>query len=181
MKVNVNVTTRHLNNRNRSTQLRKYALKKFPRIEKYMKTDYEPSEIKLILATEKFRNIAEIIVTDGNYKTTATVIDEDHFASIDKVVDIVIKQLRRNLDKVTSEKRRSLRNQKTQIHDKQDKKLNHKITVEKLPLKPMSISEARLQLSVSPYKFVAFRNSKENGEINIMYKNKNNSVSLIRP
>ena len=110
MKVKVNVTTRHLNDRNRSNRLRDYAEKKFPRVEKYMNVDYEPSEIKLILETEKFRNIAEIIVNDGSFKTTATVIDEDHFAAIDKVIDIVIKQLRRNQDKLTSTKRRSFRN-----------------------------------------------------------------------
>ena len=181
MKVKVNVTTRHLNDRNKSNQLREYALKKFPRIEKYMDVDYEPSEIKLILATEKFRNIAEIMVNDGSFKTTATVIDEDYFAAIDKVIDMVIKQLRRNLDRLTSSKRRNPRNSKLKSHHKQGKGTLSKITVEKLPLKPMSVPEARLQLDISLDGFVVFRNSEENGEVNVLYRNKNAALILMKP
>ena len=180
MNVKVNVTTRHLNDRNKSNRLREYALKKFPRVEKYMNVNHEPSEIKLILETEKFRNIAEIIVNDGSFKTTATVIDEDHLAAIDKVVDIVIKQLRRNLDKLTSTKRRSLRNSKLKTQTKQEEEIPKKITEEKLPLKPMSITEARLQLDISNDNFVAFRNS-ENGEMNVLYRNNNSALKLIKP
>lgn len=180
MKIKVNVTTRHLNDRYKSNRLREYALKKFPRVEKYMNVDHEPSEIKLILESEKFRNIAEIIVNDGSYKTTATVIDEDHFAAIDKVVDIVIKQLRRNLDKLTSTKRRNQRNSKIKSLNKQEEKLSKRITEEKLPLKPMSITEARLQLDISSDNFVVFRNS-ENGEMNVLYRNKNAALKLIKP
>ncbi|MGI9534889.1 MAG: ribosome hibernation promotion factor [Thermodesulfobacteriota bacterium] len=180
MKVKVNVTTRHLNDRNKSNRLREYALKKFPRIERYMNVEHEPSEIKLILESEKFRNIAEIIVNDGSYKTTATVIEEDHLAAIDKVTDIVIKQLRRNLDKLTSTKRRSLRNSKIKSQNKHDEKLSNKISEQKLPLKPMSLAEARLQLDISKDKFVVFRNS-ENDEMNVLYRNKNSSLILIKP
>jgi len=180
MKVKVNVTTRHLNDRNKSYQLREYALKKFPRVEKYMNVDHEPSEIKLILETEKFRNIAEIIVNDGTFKSTATVIDEDHFAAIDKVVDILIKQLRRNMDKLTSTKRRNNRSSKLKNQNKKNQKLINKITEQKLPLKPMSVSEARLQLDVATDKFVAFRNS-ENGEMNVLYRDKNAALILLKP
>jgi len=181
MKVKVNVTTRHLDDRNRANQLRKYAMKKLPRVERYMNVDYEPSDIKLILETENFRNIAEIIVNDGNFKTTATVIDEDHFSSIDKVVDIVIKQLRRNQDKVTSGKRRSLRNQKIKNRSEQERQDFSKITVKKLPLKPMSITEARLQLDIVSNNFVAFRNSEENGTVNVLYKDKKSEIFLLKP
>ena len=180
MKVKVNVTTRHLNDRNKSNRLRNYAEKKFPRVEKYMNIDHEPSEIKLILETEKFRNIAEIIVNDGSFKTTATVIDEDHFAAIDKVVDIVIKQLRRNQDKITSTKRRSLRNSKIKNQNKDEENFSSKISEEKLPLKPMSVTEARLQLDISTDNFVVFRNT-ENGEMNVLYRNKNAALILIKP
>ena len=181
MKVKVNVTTRHLDDRNRSAQLRKYAMKKLPRVERYMKVDYEPSDIKLMLETENFRNIAEIMVNDGNFKATATVIDEDHFASIDKVIDIVIKQLRRNQDKVTSGRRRSLRSQKIKSRSEQERQFLSKITPKKLPLKPMSLSEARLQLDISTDNFVAFRNSEESGEINVLYKDKKADLFLLKP
>ena len=180
MNVKVNVTTRRLNDRNKSHRLREYALKKFPRVEKYMNVDHEPSEIKLVLESEKLSNIAEIMVNDGSFYTTATISDEDHFAAIDKVVDIVIKQLRRNHDKQNSNKRRSAQNIKLISTGKQKQKSSEKISEEILPLKPMSVKEASLQLDISDNDFVAFRNS-ENGEMNVLYRDNNAALILLKP
>ena len=95
----VHITTRHLNDRNKSRKVREYAQKKISRIERYMHTKHDPTEIKLIIEAEKRNNIAEIIINDGDFQTTASVADKDHFAAIDKVVDRIIKQLKRNWEK----------------------------------------------------------------------------------
>ena len=176
----VNITTRHLNDRNKSRKVREYAEKKIPRIEKYMHSDHEPTEIKLIFEAEKRNNIAEILVNDGNFKTTASVIDEDQFAAIDKVVDRVIKQLRRNWDKISSSKRKHIKSGSLKVNSIGSGKNREKLTEEKLPLKPMSLEEAKLQLKISPNKFIAFRNSK-NGEFNVLYRNNNSDLKLIVP
>ena len=55
-----------------------------------------------------------------------------------------------------------------------------KINVEKLPLKPMSLEEARLQLEISNDKFIIFRNI-ENEEMNVLYQNSNSDLKLVRP
>lgn len=175
----VNITTRHLNDRNKSRKLRQYAEKKIPRIEKYMHSDHEPTEIKLIFETEKRNNIAEILVNNGNFQTTASVIDDDHYAAIDKVVDRVIKQLKRNSEKISSSKRKHLKSG-NKINAAKSGETLEKVTEEKVPLKPMSIDEAKLQLQISPYKFIAFRNS-ANGELNILYRNNNSDLRLITP
>ncbi len=174
----VNITTRHLNDRNRSKRLREYAQKKIPRIERYMHTNHDPTEIKLIFEAEKRNNIAEIIVHDGDFQTTASVVDEDHFAAIDKVVDRIIKQLKRNWEKRTSSKRKHLKANSLKTASVKSKEKTEKITVEQLPLKPMSVEEANLQLKISPLKFIAFRNS-ENGEMNVIYRNKDSELKLI--
>ena len=176
----VNITTRHLNDRYKSKKVREYAEKKIPRIEKYMHSDHEPTEIKLIFEAEKRNNIAEILVNDGNFQTTASVIDEDHFAAIDKVVDRVIKQLRRNWDKISSSKRKHLKSGNHKINSVKSETPQEKISEEKLPLKPMSLDEAKLQLKISPYKFIAFRNSAD-GEFNVLYRNNNSDLKLITP
>lgn len=176
----VNITTRHLNDRNRSKRLREYAQKKIPRIERYMHTKHDPTEIKLIFEAEKRNNIAEIIVNDGNFQTTASVVDEDHFAAIDKVVDRIIKQLKRNWEKKTSSKRKHQKANSLKTTSVKNRNRTEKIEEERLALKPMSVEEANLQLKISPLKFIAFRNS-DNGEMNVIYRNKNSELKLIVP
>ena len=176
----VNITTRHLNDRNRSRKLREYAQKKIPRIERYMRTKHDPTEIKLIFEAEKRNNIAEIIIYDGNFQTTASVVDEDHFAAIDKVVDRIIKQLRRNWDKQSSSKRKHLKTNLLSPAQAENKEKSERAIKEKLVLKPMSLEEAKLQLKITPLKFIAFRNS-DNGEMNVLYRNSNSELKLIVP
>ena len=179
MSIKIDITTRHLNNRAKSKEIREYALRKIPRIEKYMYVEHEPSEIRLILESEKVNKKAEVIVNDGRYKNTASVVDEDHFAAIDKVIDTVIKQLRRNHDKISSSKRRIQKGTKV-ISNNRSRSKTKKINVEKLPLKPMSLEEARLQLEISSDKFIIFRNI-ENEEMNVLYQNSNSDLKLVRP
>jgi len=176
----INITTRHLNDRNRSKKLREYAQKKIPKIERYMHTKHDPTEIKLIFEAEKRNNIAEIIVNDGDFQTTASVVDEDHFAAIDKVIDRIVKQLKRNWEKRTSSKRKHLKTNSIKSSTIKSKNKPEIVTDEKLPLKPMSVEEAILQLKISAFKFIAFRNS-ENGEMNVLYRNSNFALKLIVP
>jgi len=174
------ITTRHLNDRNRSKKVREYAQKKIPRIERYMHTNHDPTEIKLIFEAEKRNNIAEIIINDGDFQTTASVIDEDQFAAIDKVVDRIIKQLKRNWEKRSTSKRKHLRTNSKKNTPIKSKNKSENISNEKLPLKPMSLEEANLQLKISTLKFIAFRNS-DNGDMNVLYRNKNSELKLILP
>lgn len=176
----VNITTRHLNDRNKSKKLREYAQKKLPKIEKHMHTKHDPTEIKLIFEADKRNNIAEIIVHDGNFQTTASVVDEDHFAAIDKVVDRIIKQLKRNWEKKSTSKRKHLKVNLQNTTQEKTKNRSEKVTDEKLPLKPMSVEEAKLQLKVTKLKFIAFRNS-DNGDMNVLYRNINSALKLIVP
>lgn len=176
----VNITTRHLNDRNKSKKLREYAQKKISRIERYMHTKHDPTEIKLIFEAEKRNNIAEIIINDGDFQTTASVVDDDHFAAIDRVIERIIIQLKRNWEKRSSAKRKHLKTNILKTAVIKSKKNTDKIMDEKLPLKPMSLNEAKLQLEITPYKFIAFRNS-ENGEMNVIYRNNNSALKLIIP
>ena len=173
----VTITTRRIKDRKRSKYLKDYALKKIPRIQKLMNEYKDPSEIKLVLSEEKLRNSAEIILSDGNIKTTASVEMEEMNAAIDRVVDTVIKQLRRKSDKKSSLKRRSSVASPSLISSKKNTS-SKKVVVEKLPLKPMSLDEALLQLEVDKKDYFVFRNS-DNGEMNVLYSKSSNTVGLI--
>ena len=103
----VTVTTRHIDDKQTNKMLKDYALKKVNRLERYINEEKDPSEVKVILSSEKFRNIAEIFVNDGKVKVNASVEMDDMNAAIDGVLDIIIKQLRRKNDKKIRTKRRT--------------------------------------------------------------------------
>ena len=49
-----------------------------------------------------------------------------------------------------------------------------------IPIKPMSIEEAALQLDDSSYGFLVFRNS-SNDRVNVLYRRQDNNLGLITP
>jgi len=181
----VNVTTRHINNTMNSEKIKSYALKKTKRIERYVKSERDPSELRFILSSEKFRDTAEISVSCGNIKATSSVETNDMYTAIDNAVSTIVKQLKKQIEKKTKERRRTGAKSKedviqTRLPVKSESNELEYIKVHKLPSKPMSVEEASLQLKVSDANFVAFRNS-ENGLMNVIYISRRGQKILIEP
>jgi putative sigma-54 modulation protein len=181
----VTVTTRHIKNTKDSEKIKLYALKKSNRIERYVKAEKDPSELRFILSSEKFRDTAEISLSCGNIKATSSVETNDMYSSIDDAVDTIVKQLKKQTEKNSKEKRRTSAKTKEEIIETglpltPESSEIEDIQVHKLPSKPMSIEEASLQLKVSDANFVAFRNS-ENGLMNVLYLSRRCQKILIEP
>lgn len=181
----VTVTTRHISNKRNSEKLKTYALEKSKRIEKYLRSEREPSELRIILCSEKFRHTAECIINNVNIKAASSVETDDMHTSIDNAVDAIIKQLKKQTEKKITSKRRSTVKPKEDVsavasYSDSGTTAYENIRVHKLPPKPMSVEEAALQLKVSDANFVAFRNS-ENGVMYVIYINRRGQVILIEP
>ena len=56
----VTVTTRHIKDSKTSEKIKAYALKKTKRIERHVNSDKDPSDLRFVLSSEKFRDKAEI-------------------------------------------------------------------------------------------------------------------------
>lgn len=181
----VKVTTRRLRNPKEAGRMKSYALKKTSRIERYVKAEKDPSELKFILSSEKFRDTAEISISCGSIKATSSVETDDMYAAIDNAVDTIIKQLKKQTEKKTKEKRRTGAKtkgggiQSIPATQPENDYLDN-LMIHKLPPKPMSVEEASLQLKVSDANFVAFKNS-ESGLMNVIYINRRGNKILIEP
>ncbi|MEM7007991.1 MAG: ribosome-associated translation inhibitor RaiA [Thermodesulfobacteriota bacterium] len=178
----VTVTTRHIKDTKTAEKIKAYALKKTRRIERYVGTDKDSADLRFVLSSEKFRDKAEMILSAGHIKATSSVESNDMYAAIDSVVDTIIKQLKKQNEKITKEKRRIGARSKEEITE-QFSTESYELTdlkIHKLPQKPMSREEASLQLKVSDANFVAFRNS-ENGEMNVIYLSRRGQKILIEP
>ena len=179
------VTARHIADGNDTEKLKNYAAQKANRIEKYIDTNRDPSELKFILSSEKFRDTAEITINSGHTTATTTIETDDMFTAIDSAVDTLITQLKKQTEKKISTKRRSAtksKEEQPQPTDSEDSEITEvtSIRVHQLPSKPMSVEEATLQLKVSDANFVAFRNS-ESSMMNVIYLNRRGQIILIEP
>jgi putative sigma-54 modulation protein len=178
----ITVTIRHIHDQKKSESLRQYVLKKIKRINRYMNPDKDPSDVRFVLSVEKFRNSAELILSSGNFKATSSEKSDDMHIAIDRAIESIIKQLKKQTDKTIKTKRReSIRLTPTSTSNQATKnKGSDAIRVRKLPKKPMSVEEALLQLNLSDLGFVVFTNS-ETGAMNILYKSKGGTIELITP
>lgn len=181
----VTVTTRHLSNNQDPERLKAHAVKKSKSIERYIKSDQDPGEVKFVLWSEKFRDTAEISINSRNLKATSSFETTDMYTAIDSAVEIIIKQLKKETDKKITSKRRSGAKSKegntqtqTSIDSGTGKSMN--IRIQKLPRKPMTVEEASLQLRVSDANFVVFRNS-DSDIINVLYIDSRGQITLIEP
>jgi len=179
--MDITVTGRHVE----VTQpLREYATKKldhiglsFPRI----------IDAHFILEVDKYRHVAELILRCSNHITIeAREVSEDLYASLDRVVDKVVRQMTKYKARMKDHRprRAQLRHIDEQVfthdlHEEQGK--THHLRTEQYPMKPMFVDEAVLQLEMSDDRqFIVFINA-DTEKINVVYRRRNGDFGLLLP
>jgi putative sigma-54 modulation protein len=142
-----------------------------------------------ILDVEKFRHMAELVLQCGNHIVIeARDVSEDLYASIDRVVDKVARQMRKYKTRIQNHRPRNYDLIKHQIdehvleHDlHEDEGAARVVRTEKFPVKPMSVDEAVLQLELrANSEFLVFLNA-ETEKVNVIYRRKKGDFGLIQP
>ncbi len=152
------------------------------RVKKFTKILGDNIEIKVTLSTEKFRQIAEIIINFKGIIIKGEESSNDMYSAIDLVVDKVERQIKKYREKL--KERKFGGNEKFEINMKilsSDETEEPKIIKsEKFFIKPLSVEEAVMQLDLLNQEFLVFRNSETN-EINVVYKRKDGNYGWIEP
>src|SRR6266404_429461 len=174
------VTGRHMDI---TPSIREYSAKKldhigidFPRV---LSAHY-------ILEVDKFRHIAELVLQCGNHITIeAREVSEDLYASIDRVVDKVARQMRKYKTKIQRHRPRKAVlfhvDEHVVTHDlHEDEGTTRIVHTEKFAIKPMFVDEAVLQLELSEGQFLVFLNA-ETEKVNVIYRRKRGDFGLIVP
>ena len=185
--MHLTVTTRHVDP-SKVENLKNYVSNKIKRLGRYIRSTKTPSEIKVILSEEKFRNTAEVIINTGSLKTTSTECADDMYTAVDRAIDGIIKQVKKHTQKTIKLKRRTAVRGKEAFplrpnpgaEATEEKMILSRVRTEKASAKPMSVEEAVLQLGVSDRDFLVFRNS-ATGEINVVYEGKDGQIGLVEP
>jgi len=166
-----------------SDHLRKYARERFGKLGKFM-TGTEDAELQVNLEVEKFRHIADIVLTGKNVHISAREDSEDMYSTVDLVWDKLEAQMRKLRDKAKTQRKGGNDTVRMDIirfdEDQTGKRRPNIQQTDHYEPKPMVVEEAAMQLGTTGNDFLVFVNA-ENERVNVIYRRKNGDFSLIDP
>lgn len=165
--------------------LRRAVEEKFQKVAKRLP---KMTSAHVVLSVEKYRNSAELKIEVDRQTLLAREVSDDMYLSIDKVMDTLERKARRHREKIWTTKR---------IRPRQEGNAEGEIVLEasameasntpplivktkRFAVKPMSLEEAAMQMSLIEDDFLVFANAITN-QVNVIYKRKDGSYGLIEP
>lgn len=155
-----------------------YAEEKMQKLKKYLDT---PAEARIIVSMEKFRNGAEINLSSNGWNINAKEEAKDMRIALDRCVDKIEKQLKKQREKIREHKPKSIRRgqEKSFAMEDADEAINSKVTeTRKIILKPMSFDEAVMELEETNDRFIIYRDSSSEN-VSLIYRHDDGKYTLI--
>ena len=146
-------------------------------------------EAHVILEVAKYRHSAEVILVCSNHITIEACEEtDDMYAAIDAVTDKVARQMRKYKTRLMRKHRpRKDLVQHLDEHvlhpeptDEDEHQEHAVVRTERLPVKPMFVDEAVLQLEMSHRQFLVFFNARS-ARVSVLYRRKSGDFGLIEP
>jgi len=162
--------------------IKDYVEKKVARIEKYFANDLETMEVNVTIKVEKNVQIAEMYVAVRGENFKAVTENKDLYASIDKDIDILEGQIRKNKTKKEKMQKDSSIKQIT-IDGSEVNSVEGEIVKNMYySVKPMNPEDAILKLQEkSTASFLPFINI-ETGKVNVIFKLKDGkNFGIVEP
>lgn len=160
--------------------LRDVTEKKLGKLDKYFAEDV-PVDVKL--SVQKNRQIIEVTIPFSGALLRAEEATEDMYVSLDNVVDVMERQIRKHKTKLE----RRNKGQETirfenvvALPSTEQGKEPSIVRTKRFAVKPMDEEEAVLQMELLRHSFFVFRNA-DSDEINVVYKRKDGNYGLIEP
>ena len=160
--------------------IREYVEKKLSKLDKFFKDE---SEARVVLGTIKDNEYIEASIYASGMIYRAEVSDNDIMAAIDKIVDVIERQIRKNKTRLAKKLKKDSTLDNTLLSgssytEGEDKKEFEVVKTKRFIIKPMSVEEAILQMNLLGHSFFIFKNMGSN-EVNIVYKRKDKKYAVI--
>lgn len=153
--------------------------KKLGKLEKFFKDD---PLVQVTVSVNKERQTVEVTIFSTGVIYRAEETDYDMYAAIDKVVDVIERQMRKHKTHLEKKLRQdSLDTPFESIFpetEEPEEEEFHIVKVKRFTFKPMSTEEAILQMNLLGHQFFVFNNA-ETEAMSIVYKRKDGNYGLI--
>lgn len=157
-----------------------YVEKKLSKLDKFFKD--EPTA-RVVLGTIKDNEYIEAQINSGGMIFRAEVEDSEILAAIDRSVDIIERQIRKNKTRLAKRLRENslddiqLLSGASFVDDDEQSEFEV-VKRKRFSVKPMSTEEAILQMQLLGHNFFVFKNIETN-EMNVVYTRKDGKYALI--
>ena len=163
-----------------SDALKEKIAKKLSKLDKFFE---EETEAVVTMSQERGRDRMEVTIVHKGTMFRAEVLENDMVASLDRIVDIIERQIRKNKTRLEKRLRQGAFDLPVAMPQDttEDAEEQYVITkYKKFVVRPMLPEEAIMQMNLLGHEFFLFRNG-ETDEINLVYKKNNGEYGLIIP
>lgn len=155
------------------------------KLNKFSKIFSENAEASVVVTLEKNRQKVEITIRDNSMVFRAESTMSEMNDALDKVIDLISGQLRKHKTRLSKRiKTGSIDDlfvaPSEEIVSMEEEEELDIIRRKQIPVKPISVEEAILQMEMVGHQFYMFLNSDTNN-INVVYIRKNGSYGLLEP
>ena len=161
-------------------KIRDYVEKKLGKLDKFFKDE---SEARVVIGTIKDNDYIETTIYAAGMMYRAEASDKEILAAIDKIVDVIERQIRKNKTRLSKKIKRdatldaNLISGATYTEGEETKEFEV-VKTKRFTVKPMSVEEAILQMNLLGHTFFVFKNQ-ETDEMNVVYKRKDGKYAVI--
>ena len=169
---------------NLTAGVRDIAEKKLARVEKYLN---DIIDLRLEISQERHLYVADIFLKGKDFSLKSTSSNKDLTTAIQDAIDKLEMQARKAKARLKDHKRHgSDIREDTPTDDNSNESTGSGedtpriVEVSTIPVKPMSVDEAAMQLEESDERFLVFYNSGSD-RVNVVYRRADNNLGLITP
>lgn len=153
------------------------------KLAKFQKIFSEDAEASVVVTVEKNRQTVEITIRDNGMIYRVENSQAEMNNALDTVTDMLSRQLRKNKTKLSRRLREGsiddlVVNDGTEPEDAEDD--YHLVRRKMVPVKPITVDEAILQMNMIGHKFYMFVNAETN-EANVVYQREDGAYGLLEP
>ena len=156
-----------------------YIKEKLEKLDKYLENS-DNVRANVIVKVKNLEPLVEITIPLKSFILRSEETNEDFYASVDKTIDKLERQIRKNKTKLMSrQEKQSYDFNFTHIDIDEDKEEEHKIIRRKqVEVKPMNEEEAILQMELLGHQFYMFKDADTNKPA-VVYKRKDDNYGII--
>jgi len=160
-----------------SEEIKERISKKVGKLQKFFN---EETEAFVVLSFQRTLQKVEVTIPFNGVVFRSETADADIFAAIDKTVDVLERQIRKNKTRLE----KHLREGSFHFEDAHSEVVEEEpayqiIKNKRFDIKPMDLQEAILQMNMLGHKFFVFAN--EHNKINVVYKRDDGNYGVIQP
>ncbi len=156
--------------------MKSYIEEKIGKLDKYLE-DSANIRATVVVKIKNHNQIVEVTIPLKSFILRSEESQEDFYAAVDKAVDKLERQIRKNKTRLMSKNTKTYDFSFSEIEDYEDNEDNI-IKRKKIEIKPMDEEEAIIQMELLNHQFYMYKDS-NTGSYSVIYKRKDGGYGII--